>query len=292
MASSVASRSLKSGTFAPAITTARGPPSASTKRERFWTCVGSVDCFRLRTVRGKESSATNKPHLPTGVSPRSYPAGQGIRPGASHPRDRSRDRCLRWHPQELGEPGRDRLRSARRAHHSGEGRAAQTQARGEDPPSRERDPPKSSGLLCQGRDRGSVSIFRLIDAKKASYPVAMLCRMLEVSKSGYYAWRTRPPSKRSREDVNLTEKIREIYSRSRETYGYPRVHAELRLLGGRCGRRRVARLMRVAGLRGCMRGKKRRRHLEERTRASATFPRSRCSEECHLRVPGRVLQPT
>jgi len=137
-----------------------------------------------------------------------------------------------------------------------------------------------------------VSIFRLIDAKKASYPVAMLCRMLEVSKSGYYAWRTRPPSKRSREDVNLTEKIREIYSRSRETYGYPRVHAELRLLGGRCGRRRVARLMRVAGLRGCMRGKKRRRHLEERTRASATFPRSRCSEECHLRVPGRVLQPT
>ena len=40
-----------------------------------WTCVGSVDCFRLRTVRGKESSATNKPHLPTGVSPRSYPPG-------------------------------------------------------------------------------------------------------------------------------------------------------------------------------------------------------------------------
>ena len=103
-----------------------------------------------------------------------------------------------------------------------------------------------------------MSIFRLIDAKKASYPVAMLCRMLEVSKSGYYAWRTRPPSKRSREDVNLTEKIREIYSRSRETYGYPRVHAELRLLGVRCGRRRVARLMRAAGLRGCMRGKKRR----------------------------------
>jgi putative transposase len=103
-----------------------------------------------------------------------------------------------------------------------------------------------------------VSIFRLIDAEKASYPVAMLCRMLEVSKSGYYAWRTRPSSKRSREDVNLTEKIREIYSRSRETYGYPRVHAELRLLGVRCGRRRVARLMRAAGLRGCMRGKKRR----------------------------------
>jgi putative transposase len=101
-----------------------------------------------------------------------------------------------------------------------------------------------------------VSIFRLIDAEKASYPVAMLCRMLGVSKSGYYAWRTRPPSKSSREDVNLTERIREIHSRSRETYGYPRVHAELGLLGVRCGRRRVARLMRAAGLRGCIRGKK------------------------------------
>jgi len=103
-----------------------------------------------------------------------------------------------------------------------------------------------------------VSIFRLIDAEKASYPIAMLCRMLGVSKSGYYAWRSRPPSKRSREDATLTKKIREIYGRSRQTYGYPRVHAELRSLGVRCGRRRVARLMRAAGLRGCMRGKKRR----------------------------------
>jgi putative transposase len=103
-----------------------------------------------------------------------------------------------------------------------------------------------------------VSIFRLIDVEKASYPVAMLCRMLEVSRSGYYAWRGRPPSERRRQDAFLTEKIREIHSRSRETYGYPRVHAELRSPGVRCGRRRVARLMRAAGLRGCMRGKKRR----------------------------------
>jgi putative transposase len=83
--------------------------------------------------------------------------------------------------------------------------------------------------------------------------------MLEVSKSGYYAWRSRPPSKRSREDAVLTEKIREIHSRSRETYGYPRVHAELRSLGIGCGRRRVARLMRAAGLRGCIRGNRRRK---------------------------------
>jgi putative transposase len=103
-----------------------------------------------------------------------------------------------------------------------------------------------------------VNAFRLIDAEKASYPVAMLCRMLGVSKSGYYAWRSRPPSKRSRENASLTERIREIHLRSRQTYGSPRVHAELRSLGIVCGRRRVARLMRAAGLRGCIRGKKRR----------------------------------
>jgi putative transposase len=103
-----------------------------------------------------------------------------------------------------------------------------------------------------------VSAFRLIDAERADYPVAVLCRMLGVSKSGYYAWRGRPLSERRRQDDLLTEKIRQIHSRSRETYGYPRVHAELRSLGVRCGRRRVARLMRVAGLRGCVRGKKRR----------------------------------
>jgi putative transposase len=103
-----------------------------------------------------------------------------------------------------------------------------------------------------------VSVFKLIDAERASYPVAVLCRMLGVSKSGYYAWRGRPPSERRRQDALLDEKVREIHSRSRETYGYPRVHAELRSLGVRCGRRRVARLMRSAGLRGCVRGKKRR----------------------------------
>ena len=103
-----------------------------------------------------------------------------------------------------------------------------------------------------------MSAFRLIDAEKASYPVAVLCRMLGVSKSGYYAWRSRPSSKRSYEDAALTEKIREVHRRSRETYGSPRVHAELRALGVRCGRRRVSRLMRVAGLQGCVSGKKRR----------------------------------
>lgn len=103
-----------------------------------------------------------------------------------------------------------------------------------------------------------MSRFRFVDAEKARFPVALLCRMVGVSKSGYYAWKMRPPSKRSCEDAALTKRIVEVHSRSRETYGYPRVHAELRALGVRCGRRRAAGLMRESGLRRCMRGRKRR----------------------------------
>jgi putative transposase len=102
-----------------------------------------------------------------------------------------------------------------------------------------------------------VSLFRLVEAEKADYPVSLLCRVLKVSRSGYYAWRDRPPSRRSVEDASLTAKIREIHEGSRHTYGYPRVHAELRALGVECGRRRVARLMREEGLQGCMRGRRR-----------------------------------
>lgn len=101
-----------------------------------------------------------------------------------------------------------------------------------------------------------MNIFRFIDAERAYLPVALLCRMLGVSRSGYYAWRSRPPSKRNCQDATLTTKIYEIHSRSRETYGSPRVHAELKALGTRCGRKRVERLMRQAGLRGCMRGRR------------------------------------
>lgn len=70
-----------------------------------------------------------------------------------------------------------------------------------------------------------MSSFRLIHAEKANFPVSILCRVLQVSRSGYYAWKSRPLSKRSREDAALAEKIREVHERSRQTYGYPRVHA-------------------------------------------------------------------
>ena len=103
-----------------------------------------------------------------------------------------------------------------------------------------------------------MSRFRFVDAEKARFPISLLCKIVGVSKSGYYAWRDRLPSERSRQDAVLTERIVEVHNRSRQTYGYPRVQAELRALGVRCGLRRVARLMRKAGIRGCMRGRKKR----------------------------------
>jgi putative transposase len=109
-----------------------------------------------------------------------------------------------------------------------------------------------------------VSAYKLIDAEKASFPVAVLCKVLSVSRSGYYDWRDRPPSRRSRQDAALTVKIYEIHQRSRETYGSPRVHAELRSIGVRCGRKRVARLMRKEGLRGCIRGRRKRTTRRDR----------------------------
>ncbi len=101
-----------------------------------------------------------------------------------------------------------------------------------------------------------MSSYGLIEAEKTSFPIHLMCRMLGVSRSGYYDWRDRPLSRRSLQDAALTEKIGEIHRRSRQTYGSPRVHAELRALGSRCGRKRVERLMREAGLEGCMRGRR------------------------------------
>jgi transposase InsO family protein len=101
------------------------------------------------------------------------------------------------------------------------------------------------------------SCYKLIDAEKANYSVSILCKVLGISRSGYYDWRDRPPSRRDCENADLTERIREVHHRSRGTYGYPRVHAELKALGIHCNRKRVARLMRKDGLRGCIRGRRR-----------------------------------
>jgi putative transposase len=82
-----------------------------------------------------------------------------------------------------------------------------------------------------------------------------MCRVLEVSTSGYYAWCQRAPSPRARADAELSLRMRAIHEHSRGTYGVPRIHAELTAAGIQVGRKRVARLMRAAGLAGVSRRK-------------------------------------
>jgi putative transposase len=100
-------------------------------------------------------------------------------------------------------------------------------------------------------------IFRFIAAQRAEHSIKTMCRVLDVSRSGFHAWQTRTPSARAREDERLLERIREIYAANREVYGSPRIHAELVLADGeRVGRKRIERLMREARITG-LRPKKR-----------------------------------
>ena len=96
-----------------------------------------------------------------------------------------------------------------------------------------------------------MSVYRFVAARKAEHKITTMCRVLEVSRSGFHAWERRPASQRAIADQALTERIAEIHAGSLNTYGSPRVHAELELLDGlSLGRKRVERLMRQAGLAG------------------------------------------
>ena len=92
-----------------------------------------------------------------------------------------------------------------------------------------------------------------MSANQGRFRVATMARVLGVSPSGYYAWRQRPPSARAQADAELTDRVRAIHARSRSTYGAPRIHAELAEDGVAVGRKRVARLMRTAGIAGVSR---------------------------------------
>lgn len=94
-----------------------------------------------------------------------------------------------------------------------------------------------------------------MSAHQAIYPVKAMCRVLEVSTSGYYAWQKRQPPRRAQEDRKLLKRIHAVHKRSKGTYGAPRIHAELAEAGVRVGRKRVARLMRAEHLRGVSRRK-------------------------------------
>ena len=94
-----------------------------------------------------------------------------------------------------------------------------------------------------------MSRFRFIAAEQAHYSsVVRLCRVLDVSTSGFYAWRQHQLSHHARTDAALSERIRCVYTDSHGTYGAPRIHAELRATGTCAGKKRVAR--RRAGLAG------------------------------------------
>ncbi len=92
-----------------------------------------------------------------------------------------------------------------------------------------------------------------MSANQAVFPIATMARVLGVSETGYHAWRDRPPSSHALADAALLKRVRTVHASSRETYGAPRVHAELRAGGERHGRKRIARLMREAGLVGASR---------------------------------------
>jgi putative transposase len=94
-------------------------------------------------------------------------------------------------------------------------------------------------------------VFSFIAAEKTGYPVAVMCRALEVNRTSFHDWERRAPSERALTDAWLTEKIKQIHAAKRNVYGAPRIHAELRMAHGiRVGRKRVERLMKAAGISG------------------------------------------
>jgi len=101
-------------------------------------------------------------------------------------------------------------------------------------------------------------------ANRARWPIATMARLLRVSTSGYYAWLVREPSKQACSDAQLLSRIRTLHASSRGTYGAPRIHFQLGREGMHVGRKRVARLMRLAGLCGASR-----RHWKQTTRTRA-----------------------
>jgi len=109
--------------------------------------------------------------------------------------------------------------------------------------------------------------YACIARHRGEFPVRLMCRVLEVSPAGFYASQTRPPSARTRADQRLRLEIRTAHAASHRRYGSPKIHEELQAQGIRCGRKRVARLMRLDGLRS-----KRPRAFRVTTQSAHTWP--------------------
>lgn len=116
-----------------------------------------------------------------------------------------------------------------------------------------RNPGKSRGLVRTRDGFDTTPIFEFVKAHQALWPIAMQCRVLDVSPSGYYAWLKRPPSKRREADALLGDRLQELFRASEETYGRPRLQADLRDEHIHVSDKRVARLMRERNIVGACR---------------------------------------
>lgn len=126
--------------------------------------------------------------------------------------------------------------------------------------------------------------YACIRQHEGAFTVVLMCRVLEVSRAGYYAWRSRRPSARAQVDAQLRVAIRTLHQESRQRYGSPRIHRALRARAWRCSRKRVARLMRLDRLRG-----KRSRRYRATTRADGTPPApNHLQRHFHVPRPNRV----
>ncbi len=86
--------------------------------------------------------------------------------------------------------------------------------------------------------------YQFIEQHKQEFPIVVMCGVLQVSESGFYAWRKRPTCRRKREDARLKQEIRQVFDKHYGRYGSPRIYRDLHEEGIRCSRKRVARLMR------------------------------------------------
>jgi len=127
--------------------------------------------------------------------------------------------------------------------------------------------------------------YAFVAAHAQEYPVRVLCRVLGLARSGYYAWQQRPVSARTLQDRQITTQIQTIFQASRQTYGSPRVHAELQAQGVPCARKRVARLMRQAVL--VARGRRRRVRTTNSQHALPVAP-NRLAQSFTADAPNRV----
>jgi len=126
--------------------------------------------------------------------------------------------------------------------------------------------------------------YACIQAHEGEFTLVLMCRVLTVSRTGYYAWRSRAPSAHAAADTRLRVAIRAIHAESHQRYGSPRIHRELRVRQWSCSRKRVARLMRLDGLRG-----KRRRRYRCTTQADGTAPApNRLGRRFRVAAPNRV----